>query len=183
MSIDRDRLWRLATTTTDLETARRALLRIQDIQDAALLAELEEEAIRRAVPDVLDLLSEMPPLNGIWCQLIDCGSVDHAVAYVDADGDLYVSQCWRTKESGGYYAHELAAPRIARSLFAVEAAQHGRAETIARYLAEDGRCGCLYAAEIEPPPRDDEEDTWIYARMAYCVDRTCGARDCTRCHP
>ena len=155
------RLARLATTTTDRDQAIRAVRRAQDL-DPALASELEEEAVRRAALELNDVLGCLEAGEGIWSDSACVGDPDAAWVYRDEDGDLYCPADHRTGEGGGYeYDLHEAAERLARSLLAWESQGEGWADVVGSYLAL-------------------EERYWYLS--VGLLDRTCGARDCTRCY-
>lgn len=141
------RLYRLATTTRDRNTAVRASARAE-VLDLGVAYELETEANNRtakALHDMLYQLSIFSRSNGggfAWWHIDEVGDPQKVLVRADEDGDLYVPGV-------GWCDKRQASVHVARMLFKYMVACDGWAQAVGLSLADRGRIDYLATGYVE----------------------------------
>lgn len=141
------RLYRLATTTRDRDTAVRASARAE-VLDLGIAHELETEAKSRtakALEFMLYSVSRFSRSNGggvAWWHADEVGDPEKVLVRADRDGDLYVPGV-------GWCDRRRASMHVARKLFESMVACNGWAQAVGLSLADRGRIDYLATGYVD----------------------------------
>ena len=141
------RLYRLATTTKDRETAVRASARAE-VLDLGIAQELETEAKSRTAKALYNMLYQLSIFsrnnggNAVWWHVEEVGDPKKVLVRADKDGDLYVPGI-------GWCDKRRASMHVANKLFDALCYGEGWAQAVGLSLADRGRIDYLAIGYVD----------------------------------